>query len=298
MASTNTPDTSPNTVLLDPLPDSLCCYSSVFHSFGILEHILTYSDLNTVLSATAVNRRWKEAGRQDEIWRNFVSKLWEGKKGTHHCGLNHLHKEPLFWRSLFSNDAVSRMSELQIRSIFDHHLLVEKRAKIRDCNNIIELRRFLQVHMLDIISGYEDLAHPKQDLFFSDLYFGSYAHSIIDSTRDKITQAELCVKHGFNMFFKILQEDVEEADRQHLLAYKDGILLYPYSTAFFEDSRAFRIDVDQIPQSYHPANLKWTWIEVGKQVQVGPYPPLTASRSDDWGWKLENLHVVLIFRDC
>ena len=296
----NTPDTSTNVVLaLDPLPDeTFCCYSSVFHSFGVLEHILTYSDVNTVLSATAVNRRWKEAGRRDEIWLNFVRKLWEGKKGAYHIGLNHPHKEPLFWRSLFTKDTVSRMSELQIRSIFDHPLLVEKKAKIRDCHNIIELRRFLQVHMLDIMSDDEHMAHSQQHLFFSDLYFGSYAYSMIDSTREQMTQAELCVKHGYNMFFKILEEDVEQADRQHLLAYKDGILLYPYSTAFFEDSRAFRIDVDQIPQSYHPANLKWTWVEMGRQVQVGPYPPLTVSRNDDWGWQLENLHVVLIFRDC
>ena len=296
----NTPDTSTNVVLaLDPLPDeTFCCYSSVFHSFGVLEHILTYSDVNTVLSATAVNRRWKEAGRRDEIWHYFVRKLWEGKKGAYHVGLNHPHKEPLFWRSLFTKDTVSRMSELQIRSIFDHPLLVEKKAKIRDCHNIIELRRFLQVHMLDIMSDDEHMAHSQQHLFFSDLYFGSYAYSMIDSTREQMTQAELCVKHGYNMFFKILEEDVEQADRQHLLAYKDGILLYPYSTAFFEDSRAFRIDVDQIPQSYHPANLKWTWVEVGRQVQVGPYPPLTVSRRDDWGWQLENLHVVLIFRDC
>jgi hypothetical protein len=271
--------------------DNLDFYSSVFNSFGVLEHILTYSDLRTVLSATAVSWRWKEAGRHDEIWREFVRKLWEGKKGGHPV------KEPLFWRSLFTNDAVSRMSEVQIRSIFDHPLLAEKRSRIRDCNDVTELRRFLQVHMLDTMSEDED-SESDQQLFFSDLYFGSYACSIMDSMREKITQAELCVKHGFNMLFKILVEDVDEADRQHLLPYNDEILLYPYSTAFFEESRDFHIDIDRMPHSYHPANLKWTWIDVGKYVQVGPYPPLKASRSDDWGWKLENLHVVLIFRDC
>jgi len=289
---------------------SLSVESSVFDSYGVLEHILSFADMGTVVSATLVCRRWKEAGRQDEIWRIFVRHLWDGKKCTQPVLLlaaaaaegSGVVQDPVFWRALFTKDVVSRMSEVQIRSIFNHPLLPEKRSQIQDCHDEIELRRFLQVHMLDVMSEDDDYYQSDSDhchrpVFFSDLYFGSYASAVKDSTRDKITPAELCTPHGFHMFFKISEEDVDEEDRQHLMPYKDGVLLYPYSTGFFEESRSFHIDTSQIPQSYHPANLKWTWIEVGKQVQVGPYPPLTASRSNDWGWKLENLHVVLIYRD-
>jgi F-box-like len=261
---------------------------SVFDSFGVLEHILSYLDVDTVLSATLVNRRWKEASRHDEIWREFGKKLWEGKKGAHAV------TDSLFWKSLYTNDAVSRMSEVQIRSIFEHPLLVEQRNKICECNDMTELRRFLQVHMLDVWS--EDKDETRQ-LFFSDLYFGSYACSLMDSKRVKMTQAELCAKRGYQMFFEILEEDVEVTDRRHFKPYKDGILLIPYRSAVFEESREFRIDHNSNPDSFLPATLRWTWIEIGRQVQVGPYPPLIASRSDDWGWKLENLHVVLFARD-
>ena len=48
---------------------------------------------------------------------------------------------------------------------------------------------------------------------------------------------------------------------------------------------------------YHPNELQWRWVDKGTKVQVGPYPPLTITRKHDWGWRLENVHVVLLFRD-
>lgn len=263
--------------------------SAIFDSFGILEHILSYSDVETVLAATAVSRRWKQAGRSDDIWRSFVTSLYKGKKGTHSV------VDAVFWRTLLSNDAVSRMSEEQIHAIFRHPLLSEKEMMLRECSGLHELRQFLQVHMLDVMSDDED--SNRRHRFFSDIYFGSYLYASMDSRRDRITQAELCIKYGFEMFFKILADDVDEEDQEHLITHSNGILLYPYSTVYFDESRDFRMDLAQAPHSHHPTNLKWTWVGAGRAVQVGPYPPLIASRRDDWGWKLENMHVVLIFKD-
>lgn len=262
---------------------------SVFESFGVLELVLSYVDSDTLLSATSVNHRWKEAGRNDDLWKAALQRLWEGKKGV---GLSD--NEPLFWRSLFSKDAVSRMGVTQIQAIFRHPLLSEKRALVELCPDKEVLQSFLQVHMLDIMSD-----GSERHRFFSDIYFGSFASSILDSRREVMTQVELCTKHGYEMYFKINEDEVDNEDREALLKYDeaDNILLYHHSTCFFEESRNFQIRLNQAVHSYHPTDLKWGWLEMGRRLQVGPYPPLTVSRRNDWGWKLENGHVVLFFRD-
>jgi hypothetical protein len=262
--------------------------SSTFDSFGILEHILSYVDSADLLTATCVNRRWKEAGRTDTLWKTAIARLWKEKVGV-------LTEHPLFWRSLFSKYAVNRMSVSQIRAIFEHPLLTEKKALLEKCIEKSELQRFLQVHMLDVMSDGSELCH----FFFSDIYFGSYACSVLDSKRDCITQSELCTPHGFDMYFKIADDEVDDADRSFLTKYTEGegILLYHHSTCFFEESRDFQIVLKQHVHSYHPTDLKWRWLDMGKRIQVGPYPPLTITRKKDWGWKLENLHVVLLFRE-
>mmetsp|Transcript_74500 Transcript_74500/g.112262 ORF Transcript_74500/g.112262 Transcript_74500/m.112262 type:complete len:279 (+) Transcript_74500:106-942(+) len=258
-----------------------------FDSFGVLEHVLSYVEASDLLSATRVNRRWKEAGRNDELWEAAIPLLWQGKVGVPV-------EQTLFWRSLFSKEAWQRMSMTQIRSIFDHPLLTEKKELLRNCTGKQELQRFLQVHMLDIMSDVSECYR-----FFADIYFGSYACSVLDSKRDLITPLELCTPHGFDMFFKIAEEEVDEADRSFLTRYEaqDGVLLYHHSTCHFEESRDFQIVLRENVHSYHPTDLKWRWLDVGKRIQVGPYPPLNSVRRKDWGWNLENQHVVLLFRD-
>jgi hypothetical protein len=262
---------------------------SVFNSFGVLEHVLSYVDTDTLLSATSVSQRWKKAGRSENLWKAATQKLWEGKKGVDS------NDEPIFWRPLFTKNGVSRMSESQIQAIFRHPLLCEKKALMEKCgDNKVELQRFLQVHMLDIMSDDSD-----RHRFFSEIYFGSFACSILDSRRETISQAELCTKHGYDMYFKINDDEVDDEDRGSLLEYDeaDNILLYHHSTCFFDQSRDFRISLNQAVHSYNPTDLKWGWVEMGRRLQVGPYPPLTVSRRKDWGWKMENGHVVLFFRD-
>lgn len=264
--------------------------SSTFDLFGVLEHILWFVDTETLKSATMVNRRWKEAGRNDGLWKAATLRLWKDKKGVRWV------KEPLFWRTLFTKNAVERMSMVQIQAFFDHPFLLsaEKKATMSSYTDKMELQRALQVHMLDIMSEGSDW-----NRFFSDLYFGSFVSSILDSRRETISQAELCTKHGYDMYFKVLEDEVDEQDRGALEKYDEGenILLYHHSKCYFEESRDFRIVLSQAVHSYHPIDLKWGWLEMGHRLQVGPYPSLTVSRRKDWGWKLENTHVVLFFRD-
>ncbi len=269
-------------------PEGACASEcSVFDSFGVLEHILSYADTCTLISATMVNCRWKEAGRSDDLWKIATLRLWKDKIGVRSA------HEPLFWRSLFTKNAVSKLSVSQIIAFFDHPLLWEKKAMVIKCTEKMELQKSVQVHMLDIMSD-----GSEWHRFFSDIYFGSFASSVIDSRRESISQLELCTKHGYDMYFKVGEEEVDEEDRGILQKYDEGdnILLYHHSKCFFEESRDFRIVLNQAVHSYHPTDLKWVWLESGHRLQIGPYPPLTASRRKDWGWKLENSHVVLFFR--
>ncbi len=229
-----------------------------------------------------------ERGRQNGLAQDSGDFATMGRQGRLSA------EHPLFRRSLFSKEAVERITDSQIRAIFNVPLLTEKKALIEKCIEKSELQRFLQVHMLDVMSD-----GSEWHRFFPDIFFGSYACSVLDSRRETITQSELCTPHGFDMYFKIAQDEVDDADRSFLTIYNEaeGVLLYHHSTCSFDESRDFQIVLKQYVHSYHPTDLKWRWLDVGKRIQVGPYPPLTITRRKDWGWKLENLHVVLLFRD-
>jgi hypothetical protein len=58
--------------------------------------------------------------------------------------------------------------------------------------------------------------------------------------------------------------------------------------------RKFRMEVLDHVENAFTTDLLWRWAVNGSKVQVGPYPPLRVNRRcDDWGWELENQHVVM-----
>lgn len=215
----------------------------VFDSFGILETILSYADATELLQTTRVNSRWKKAGRTDSLWEHHIAELWDGKTGVT------AERRQIFWRTLYTNGCVQRMSADQIISVFEHPVLAEKKPQLEKCKDEAELKRFYRVHMLDIMSGASQNHH-----FFSDIQFGSYASSLIDAKRDAITHSELCSLFGFDMYFKIAREDVDETDQFEFTAYEesDEILLYHYGTGFFEESCDFHMTLRQEVHSHHP----------------------------------------------
>lgn len=278
----------------------------VFELIGVLEQILSFSDATDVASATAVNRRWKRAGRRDEIWKAFIRQAWQDKKGVTSDS------NMIFWRSLFSREAVRAMKQDDVLCMFRHPLLQtqyksleEEISKTPSGNASPEvLQRVVQVHMLDVMSegsgdGRDDDSTYQRRVFFTDLYFGSYASSVLDAKRSVISQHELCTPFGFEMHFKIEEEDADDViaeTHEELQRYDEaeGILLYRHSTCYFCPDRDFRLVLrPNVAPTYRPNDLRWRWLQAGKEIQVGPYPPLTVSRTKDWGWKLENLHVVM-----
>ena len=180
------------------------------------------------------------------------------------------------------------MSVRQIRSLFNHVLLREKKLQLQNCLEKSE--------MLNLLKSYRDevVELPFQ---FTDLWFGAYASSILDSQRVRITKEELCSPHGFDVHFKILQDEVrDEADLAELQPYEGhpGVMLFHHSVSYFNPNGDFDMEMKD-PDSHHPTDLRWRLER--RTVQVGPYPYLVIKRQPDWGWKLENVHVVMLFRD-
>uniref|UniRef100_A0A7S4I343 F-box domain-containing protein n=1 Tax=Odontella aurita TaxID=265563 RepID=A0A7S4I343_9STRA len=147
---------------------------------------------------------------------------------------------------------------------------------------------------------------------FDDIWFGSFASSIFDAQRVCITEEELCSPHGFNLHFKMstdflpsdgLDDEMGLADRLRPCGNRSDMKLLFHTLCRFEHSlstgggedreeegRTFHMDNDP----HHPSALPWRWLLIGRALQVFPYPPLLVSRTGDWGWKLENMNVVLL----
>jgi hypothetical protein len=291
----------------------------VFDLMGVLEQVLSFLDTTDVVIATLVNHRWKRAGRHDDIWKTIIRQSWRDKKGMN------IDTNMIFWRSLFTRDTVRAMETENVLCMFRHPLLQTQYETLQDHVSKIDsgqgspefFHRFVQLHMINVMfdgggggngsnSSYHNRTNSangdvdiQRRIFFSDLYFGSYASSILDSKRNILSQKELCTPFGFEMHFKVEREDAGDVvmtTNEELERYDDaeGILLYRYSTCHFRSDRDFRLVLrPNIAPMYRPTDLRWRWLEVGRRIQVGPYPSLTVSRTKDWGWKLENLHVVM-----
>jgi hypothetical protein len=218
-----------------------------FDSFGILETILSYSTASELCQASLVGTTWHKAARNDGLWALLVQELRKKKKGRYETN-------QLFWRTLYTNEAMERLSPEQIRSIFNHPLLLSKRKRLEK-ESLVEknVYRFYRVHTLDVMS-LSSRQSSIETVFFRDIQFGCYASSIMDSKRKFITEPELCTPHGFDMYFKISTHDIEDDDRPLLEDYDEDntILLYHHSTCFFDDEYEFHIVLNQEIQSYHP----------------------------------------------
>jgi len=275
--------------------------TKVFEAVGLLEEILAFSDVSDLLVATVVSKRWKQAGRADFLWERASSTLYKEKVAApqeHRIGNGEI-VLPFFWRSLFHKEAIQSMTITQVKTMFQHPLLQKHYQgaleKLEE-KDVTEFQRFIQVYMLDVVS---DTQQHWKHVFYRDLWFGSYACSVIDSKRHHMTNSEVVSKYGFEAYFKIAEDEVmDQEDLEELEVYPDepGIRLYQHSTCYFKDDHDFIMEMKDA-EPFSASDMKWRWVEEGKILQVGPYPSLNVSRKDDWGWKLENVHVVFVARD-
>jgi hypothetical protein len=188
-----------------------------------------------------------------------------------------------------SDAIVDTLSVRQIRSFFSHPLLKDEHDQLANCLEKHEMKELVKMYMASIAN--------VSSSFSAGMWFGSYASSVIDARRRFMTRRELTTKFGYDMYFKIQEDEIwEEAELENLVPYENhpGLLLYRHSICYFEDDGELCMEMRESDLS-QPTNLRWRWD--GRYVQVGPYPPLRIARQGDWGFKLENVHVVLLMRE-
>ena len=259
--------------------------SAVFDSFGLLEHIFSFMPVCDLLNASYISERWKEAARSDFLWKKACRLLWKGK-----WALSHITDEselPLFWRSYLTTETIAGMNVEQIRAFYRHPLLEL---------NMENLGLSLHLEESMMQSAFHLYMTNVRNLELRDLWFASYSSSVFDSTRADILDSELCSPRGFDTYFKIDPNDVTDTDfLENLVPYDySDVLLYPHSICYFMESQEFAME-PRDGNMRNSTDLKWART-VDRSVRVGPYPPLRVTRQQDWGWTLENMHVVLYAR--
>jgi hypothetical protein len=261
-----------------------------FDSFGLLEHILEYSTVSDLLTAASVSQRWNEAARSDILWKGLCQEIWAHKWCMTHVPDDASAELPLFWRSYLTRREIQNLSLEQLRAFYRHPLL-NMDASDLDLNPQLEksmMQGALQLYMTTLESRY----------IRDCCWYASYSASVFDSKRSEILDSEVCSPRGWDTYFKIDPADVNDQDfLANLVPFEDDdtVLLYPHSICYFHENRDFTMELKEADLR-HTTDLKWV-NDGGHAIRVGPYPPLVATRKDDWGWKLENLHVVLYTRD-
>jgi hypothetical protein len=197
---------------------------------------------------------------------------------------------PLFWRSYLTRREIQSLSLEQLRAFYRQPLLNLDTSDL-DLNPQLEkctIQGALQLYMASLHNRY----------IRDCLWYASYSASVFDSKRSDILDSELCSPRGWDTYFKIDPADVNDQDfLENLVPFEDddSVLLYPHSICYFHENREFTMELKEADLR-HTTGLKWNK-DGERLVRVGPYPPLVVSRKEDWGWKLENLHVVLYARE-
>jgi len=269
----------------------------VLYTHGLLHHILSFAAYSEVLCASLVNRYFLKVSRSNVLWRELCIMLWKDKLGMPLLRKNRTIAP--FWRTFVQPHVVEFMSIRDIKMMFAERPMMGRRVRNLLMNSLE--KSDMQAAVLELMPkegelggdkyGMEDDERGTVLVGFHHLWFGSYACSVIDSRRSFIALEELLSRRGFLMHFKVIHEDMNDRNRDV------EISLHFHCKCFFDEEEngfAFRMEESEDPELHHPQDLSWKWIVEGKAVQVGIYPALVVHRLDNWGWKLENQHVVLL----
>ena len=274
-----------------------CCRTIVMNCNDILEIIFSFNDYSDVLMTSLVCRRWFQVGRSNNLWKKFCMKLWDHKLGA--PALRYEKSMGLFWRTFLNSDLIEILTVREIKSLFLESPLGRKeiREAFNSCLEVIEMRQVALKYMPNQLGG-EDYGMDKERILttgFHNLWFGSFASSIIDSKRTRLTLDELLSRKGFSLHFKVMSSDHELKSNKTRTPHNDwirrgqsgGVHLHFFCNCRFMENFDFVIDAENVLS--YPT---WTW--TGETVKVGDYPPLMVNRLDNWGWKLENQNAVLL----
>jgi hypothetical protein len=270
----------------------------VLYTHGLLHHILTFATQDDVLCVSLVNRYFFKVSRSDVLWKELCILLWKEKLGMPLLRKNRTIAP--FWRTFVKPHVVESMSIRDIKMMFAERPMMGRRVRSLLMNSLE--KRDMQAAVLELMPkegelggdkyGMEDDQRGKVLVGFNHLWFGCYASSVVDSKRSFMALEELLSKRGFLMHFKVIHEDMNVRGGHDV-----EISLHFHCKCFFDEEDngyAFRMEDSEDPELHHPQGLSWKWVVDGKAVQIGFYPALVVHRLDNWGWKLENQHVVLL----
>ena len=271
----------------------------VLYTQGLLHYILTFSSSYDLISVSLASSHCLKISRSDLLWKEQCIYLWRDKVGVPSLK-NGMIIAP-YWRSYVTPNAVENMSVKDLERMFAVRPL--GRRQVRELfANCLE-KADMQQAILELMpragelggetsGGIEDEQRGRIMIAFDSVWFGSFVSSIVDSSRSAIVLDELLSRKGFRMYFKLIHEDQDTVDRDPEIS-----LQYNCKCLFDEEESGFAFRTEEWGWEEgamrSPQNLTWKWVVPGKVVQVGFYPPLVIHRLLNWGWKLENKHVVL-----
>jgi len=271
----------------------------VLFTQGLLHYILTFLSPYDLLSVSLASSYFLKISRSDLLWKEQCIYVWRDKVGV--PSLKNDNNIAPYWRSYLTLNAVENMSVKDLKSMFAERPL--GRRQVRELfANCLE-KEDTQQAILELMpragelggetsGGIEDEQRGQIMIAFDRLWFGSFVSSIVDSRRSTIVLDELLSRKGFLMYFKLIHQDQDIVDRDPEIS-----LQYNCKCLFDEEESGFAFRMEEWgweeAEMHRPQNLTWKWVVPGKAVQVGFYPPLVIHRLLNWGWKLENKHVVL-----
>jgi len=187
-----------------------------------------------------------------------------------------------------SDKVIQNLTIRQMKAVFDHLLLSDIRKQIENCSEKSEVILIFRQYRNDQIAIYQ----------FNDIWFGSFASSAMDAERERILMKELCNPYGFDMYFKIPTDEIP-LGFINLEPYEGhpDVMLYRHCVCYFEEQKLLVCETYNTSEGKEHHALQWE-LDGCCAVKVRQFPPLDITRlPDSWGWKLENVDVVMIFRD-
>jgi hypothetical protein len=241
----------------------------------VMAKILSCGAASDVLAYAAVSMEWQAIARSDEIWLPLASALLDGKLAD---------STPPSSATRLTPEALGRSPE-RVKE-----LLAERLGVLP-----VELTRaWEQDEAVRLRYGLPWL------LRLPTLHLASYFCAKADAKRTWIWEREL-TERRFGFCFRFVRQ--RETGETRIGTFAETF----HATCRFHADGKFESDDVQFAHR-HPRGLQWIFVDgagarerlgVGpgypsRAVQILPFPPLIATRTPNWGWRLENEFVVML----
>jgi len=218
------------------------------------ERVLAMLNGQELARAALVSRTWRAAARAEEPWRTNCAALWRGKA-----------RMPFSFTGAPERPFhLIRLTPAAIQALSVKDLRILLRARREDYTKYIEKAELRRAFIETSPGSVQGL-----DMEMENKWIASYAYSLRDARRTDISTEEL-VESTWIMFFR------QSGHRSEFKFLADHSVKSAIAQGLNDSAR------------WHFAGYS------PRVVQVDSYPPLSVSRRADWGWCLQNEHVVML----